>query len=205
MDKNWSTYCEEIGLWRQTANRWLSRWTTREETNPPPLPVGINYSIIYADPPWKYDFSETISRKIEQKYPTMDLNKLKKMLIPSDRNALLFLWATAPKLREALEVMDVWGFEYKTHAIWDKERIGMGYWFRGQHELLLIGVRGDFSPPKEKQRVSSVIRIPRGKHSEKPNKIRELIDGWYPEHKKIELFARTRYKDWDVWGNEAPR
>lgn len=203
INKTWNTYCNEIGLWRRTVNRWLARWTTKEEINTPPLPVGEHYSIIYVDPPWRYDFSETTSREIEKQYPTMELKELKKLKIPSDTNALIFMWATAPKLREALELMDAWNFEYKTHAIWDKQKIGMGYWFRGQHELLMVGVRGDFSPPKQKDRVSSVFRIPRTAHSKKPDEIRELISKWYPNHKKIELFAREQYKDWEVWGNEA--
>ena len=92
------------------------------------------YQIIYADPPWRYDFSKSNSRKIENNYPTMELEEIKDFLIPADRNAVLYLWATAPKLKEALSVMESWGFTYKTHAIWDKEIIGMGYWFRGQHE-----------------------------------------------------------------------
>lgn len=58
-------------------------------------------------------------------------------LPPSEDNAVLYLWATAPKLLEALEVMRAWGFKYKTQAVWDKSWVGMGYWFRGQHEILL--------------------------------------------------------------------
>lgn len=77
----------------------------------------------------------------------MELEEIKTLSIPSADNAVLFLWATAPKLKEALEVMEAWGFEYRTNAVWDKEIIGMGYWFRGQHELLLVGVKGEFSPP----------------------------------------------------------
>jgi len=186
--------------WKWIRNELLPEHKVETET--PPIDVGENYSIIYADPPWRYDFSETESRKIEQQYPTMELKEIKKLKIPCDGNALLFLWATAPKLREALEVIDAWKFDYKTHAVWDKEKIGMGYWFRGQHELLLVGVKGDFSPPTAKERVSSVFRIPRTKHSKKPNEIRDLISKWYPKHKKIELFAREKTDGWETWGNE---
>jgi len=85
----------------------------------PPLPEG-EYNVIYADPPWRYDFSETAIREIENHYPTMELEDIKQLQIPASDNSVLLLWATAPKLREALEVMEVWGFEYKTNAVWDK-------------------------------------------------------------------------------------
>ena len=86
--------------------------------------------------------------------------------------------------------------------IWDKEIIGMGYWFRGQHELLLVGVKGRFSPPDQGLRISSVYNEKRGRHSKKPNGIRDLISEWFPNAKKIELFARKKCNGWDVWGNE---
>lgn len=197
---------EQFGTRSKISWRWIIKELLPEhkkETEIPPIVIGENYSILYCDPPWRYDFSETTSREIEQNYQTMTMVELKELKIPCDENAVIFMWATAPKLREALELLEAWDFDYKTHAIWDKEKIGMGYWFRGQHELLMVGVRGDFSPPTEKERVSSVFRIPRTKHSKKPGEIRDLISEWYPKHKKIELFAREKYEGWDVWGNEV--
>ena len=169
------------------------------------------YQIIYADCPWRYDFSKDNSDKIEVHYPTMSLEEICSLQIPADNNAVLYLWATAPKLIEALKVMESWGFTYKTNMVWDKDWIGMGYWFRGQHELLLVGVKGKFSPPKE-NRVSSVLREKRTNHSKKPEIVRNWINLWYPNYSKIELFARPpknllfeneSYKGWDVWGNEV--
>lgn len=132
----------------------------------------------------------------------MTLNDIKNLNIPTAKNCVLYLLATAPKLLEALEVMEAWGFKYKTQAIWDKEIIGMGYWFRGQHEILLVGTKGKFSPPPQSMRVSSVFTERRGKHSKKPNKIRTLISKWFPTELKIELFARQPTKGWDSWGDE---
>lgn len=160
------------------------------------------YSIIYADPPWKYDFSISHNRDIENQYGTMELEDICKLNIPSDNNAVLFLWATSPKLLEALNVMKSWGFNYKTHAIWDKGKIGCGWWFRGQHELLLVGIKGKFSPPPNSKRIASIIKEKRTKHSTKPHIIRELIRDWFPNAKRIELFARHKAKGWDAWGNE---
>jgi len=161
------------------------------------------YQVIYADPPWRYSFSKSKSRKIENQYPTMSIEDICKMEIPSDDNAVLFMWATSPKLEEAFKVMEAWGFKYKTHAIWDKEIVGMGYWFRGQHELLMVGVKGNFSPPNTSLRISSVIKERRSKHSKKPNKVRNYIASWYPDHDRLELFARTASNGWDVFGNEV--
>jgi len=171
------------------------------KNNNKPLPEG-KYEVILADPPWKYDFSKDSTDSIECHYPTMTLEEIKNLEVPSADNAVLFLWATAPKLKEALEVMESWGFKYKTCAVWDKEWIGMGYWFRGQHELLLVGIKGKFSPPPEKRRFSSVIREKRREHSRKPEKVYEIIEAMFPQNTKLELFARNKREGWEAWGNE---
>jgi len=175
------------------------------------------YQIIYADPPWKYEHPAIGSKAkaIENHYPTMLVEDIKKIPIKeiSAENCVLFLWATAPKLKECLEVMGAWGFEYRTCAVWDKKVIGMGYWFRNRHELLLIGKKGVLSPPKPEERVDSIYSEQRGEHSAKPTYFRELLSKWYPNFNKIELFARPNRKidlwgkntfdNWDVWGNEV--
>ena len=171
------------------------------------------YQIIYADPPWKYDFSSSRNRDIENQYPTMELQEIKDLKVPSEDNSVLFLWATAPKLLEALEVMKEWGFIYRTNFVWDKKIIGCGWWNRGQHELLLVGVKGKFSPPPQSKRVSSVLVDKRKEHSKKPDFVREFINNWYPDKTKLELFSRPNpqikldgtntFDGWDVWGNEV--
>lgn len=161
------------------------------------------YQIIYADPPWKYDFCKDNSDKIEEHYPTMSLQEIKELKVPADNNCVLYLWATAPKIIEALEVMKSWGFIYKTQAIWDKDWIGMGYWFRGTHELLLVGTKGKFSPPSSDFRKPSIYKERRTKHSKKPEYFRNLISDSFPDKNKIELFAREKTPGWDVWGNEV--
>ncbi len=118
-------------------------------------------------------------------------------------DALLYLWATAPKLPECLKVIEAWGFEYRTHIVWVKDRIGTGYHARNQHELLLIAKRGEMPPPKPGQQPSSVIEAPRGAHSEKPAVFAELIERLYPDVGRIELFCRSPREGWAVWGNQA--
>lgn len=161
------------------------------------------YSIIYADPPWRYKFCKDNADKIEKHYPTLTLDEIKKLPIPCKENSVLYLWATAPKLEEALEVMRAWGYTYKTNGIWDKESIGMGFWFRGQHELLLVGTKGEFSPPPPTGRISSLHREKKTKHSKKPDFYRNYITNIFPNENKIELFARQCADGWDCWGDEV--
>jgi N6-adenosine-specific RNA methylase IME4 len=161
------------------------------------------YQIIYADPPWRYDFSKDSADRIEAHYPTMTVDEICAAVPPAEDNAVLYLWATAPKLLEALRVMKSWGFAYKTQAVWDKTWVGMGYWFRGQHEILLVGVRGKFSPPSPTTRQSSVYREKKTEHSRKPEYFRALIDKQFPNCTKLEMFARQKSRGWDVWGNEV--
>lgn len=174
----------------------------QEELQTKELPTGV-FEVILADPPWRYQFSETQSREIENHYPTMDLDDIKNLNVPSADDSVLFLWATAPKLEEALEVLNSWGFTYKTCAVWDKEKIGMGYWFRGQHELLLVGTKGSFPTPEPSARFSSIIKEPRSTHSTKPKVIYEMLEAMFPGRTYLELFCRTPRDGWEVWGNEV--
>lgn len=160
------------------------------------------FEVVYADPPWRYSFSKSKSRQVENQYPTMTTSEICALDIPCANNAVLYLWATAPKLEDALCVLKAWGFTYKTHAVWDKKRTGMGYWFRGRHELLLVGVKGKFSPPEPSLRIDSVIEEARGQHSSKPDCVRMLIASWFPDARRVELFARTTVEGWYAWGNE---
>jgi len=159
--------------------------------------------IILADPPWQYDFAETDNRKIENQYDTMDLDDIKANIPVTDDNAVLFLWATQPKLREALSVMKAWGFEYKSGAIWDKGSIGSGYWFRGQHELLLVGIKGKFSPPDVEFRVSSIFKEKKTEHSKKPICVYEWIEKTFAEQGKLEMYAREVREGWQATGDEV--
>lgn len=162
------------------------------------------YAVIYADPPWSYEFSATTNREIENHYQTMPVSQIIDLPIPAADDSVLFLWATNPKLRDALAVMDGWGFDYVTSMVWVKDRIGMGYYARQRHEPLLIGKRGALPTPDPANRPDSVIEAPRREHSAKPVEVYELLESMYPGLPKIELFARSRRDGWDVWGDEVP-
>jgi len=175
------------------------------EHNTPLELVSRRYPIVYADPPWRYEYAETESRAIENQYPTMTLDEICNMPVQdiTTPGALLFLWTTSPKLEESFRVIREWGFEYKTCMVWDKEKIGMGYYARQQHELLLIAKKGDIPAPEAGNRPGSVIRSPRTKHSSKPAIFHEIIERMYPELPRIELFSRREREGWDAWGNQA--
>ena len=168
----------------------------------PILPID-KYDVIYADPPWTYNFTQAPNRSIEKEYPTMDIKDICKLKIPSADNSILFLWCTSPKLiPEGVEVIRSWGFTYKTSMVWVKDKIGMGYYARSRHEFLLIATKGKPGVPEPAVRPDSVIEAPRTKHSKKPE-LYEMIERMYPNRKYLELFARNKRENWKSWGNEV--
>jgi len=164
------------------------------------------YGVVYADPPWSfkpYSVETGMDRAADNHYPTMDTAAIRALEVPAADDAVLFLWATSPMLLEALEVLLAWGFVYKSHFVWEKDKIGTGYWNRNKHELLLVGTRGSIPAPAPGEQYESLIKAPRGAHSAKPFTFREMIEEMFPTLPRIELFARERFEGWDAWGNEA--
>lgn len=165
-----------------------------------PLPSGL-FNVIYADPPWQYDVN-FLAASPDSHYQTMPTNEISALKLPVNEDSVLFLWATNPLLEDALRVMKAWGFTYKTNIVWVKDKFGLGFYVRGQHELLLIGIKGKMSPPEECRRVSSVLVAPSNGHSVKPQEAYELIERMYPNSQFLELFARQNRVGWQSWGNE---
>lgn len=165
------------------------------------------YTVLYADPPWRYEHPPigASNRSIENHYPTMTVEEICALPIPdlAADNAILFLWATAPKLAECFKVIEAWGFTYRTCMVWVKDKIGMGYHARNRHEILLIAKRGQLAPPEPSNRPDSVVEAARQAHSAKPATFYELIERMYPNAPKVELFSRTPRDGWSVWGYEA--
>ena len=177
------------------------------------LPEG-KYRVIYADIPWKYDvdLSSGTTRSPENNYPVMDLDEIKAFGIEiekiANKDCILFMWITAPKLNWMNDVLQAWGFDYKTNLIWDKIKPNMGHYSSVRHEILIIAGKGTCSPTcdgKTIQSVDSVQSIEKtNKHSEKPEEFRKIIEKLYPDSKKIELFARGKApQGWVFWGNQA--
>jgi N6-adenosine-specific RNA methylase IME4 len=166
------------------------------------------YGVIYADPPWAFEvYSEKgMDRAPENHYPTMGLYDIKLLHVNdlAHSDCVLFMWATVPMLEAALAVMECWRFVYKSHFIWRKDKVGLGYWNRNVHELVLIGTRGNVPAPEPGTRELTVFDAPVGAHSEKPELFAQYIENWYPTLPKIELFARKARNGWDRWGLDAP-
>ena len=165
------------------------------------------YQIIYADPPWSYRNRRTggsMKSGSVSKYETMTLEDICELPVGDIclSNSVLFLWATTPLLPDCLKVLEAWGFHYKTAIYWRKiMSLGMGFWFRGQVELCLMGVRGKLKPFRLQK--ANFIQSKALRHSEKPEEMRQLIDATGLTGYKIELFARQRVDGWDCWGNEV--
>lgn len=178
------------------------------------------YDIIYADPPWDYSGKMQFDKSGKKdnnfqweknifisaanfKYPTLKTERMKRIPIweISKEDCLLFMWVTNPHLQQGIELGISWGFEYRTVAfVWDKMVHNPGQYTMSYCELCLVFKRGRIPRPRGARNVKQLIRVPRGQHSEKPREVQEGIEKMFPTQDKIELFARRKYKDWDVWG-----
>lgn len=168
------------------------------------------YSIIYADPPWSYN-DKGCNGAAGKNYSTMKLDEICNLPVNqiTEKNCILFLWATYPKIDEALKVIDAWGFKYKSIGFqWIKLNkngigcyFGLGRWTRGNTEPCLIAVKG--KPKRISASISQLIFAPFTKHSEKPFVVRDKIIELIGDLPRIELFARQQVDGWDCWGNEV--
>lgn len=211
----WGQYCKDIGSSRDVVDRWLKRWFGPEkqiEREIPALPPG-KFNVIYADPPWRYS-NVGLGGSAEGHYPTLSVDEIvnytdgkgKSIFDIIDDNAVLFLWAPNAFLEEGLEVCEGWGFEYKTNFVWIKQKSAYGklaFYNFGQHEFLFIGIKGSFLPEKGSL-VPSVLYAEKTKtHSQKPEKMYEIIKSMYPSPcKHVEGFRRDKRPGWEGWGDE---
>ena len=174
--------------------------------------MGKKYKIIYADPPWQYRVysQKGQGRSAENHYHTMNIKDI--MALPvdkiADKDCILLLWITIPCLKEGIEVMERWGFKYKTCGFnWVKRNkkkntyfMGLGFWTRSNSEVCLIGTKGQ--PKRVSKSVSQICDARIMEHSKKPAEIRERIVELCGELPRVELFARDKVKGWDSLGDE---
>lgn len=161
----------------------------------PAFPTGP-FQVIVADPPWQYEPSSSLP------YPTMALEDIKSLPVSSivADDATLWLWTTTAHLRVAFEVVEAWGFEYKTLLTWVKDRMGTGEWLRGQSEHCLLAARG--KPIFIHGQHTTVIRAARREHSRKPEEFYRLVESSCPGS-KLDLFAREERVGWRTFGNQV--
>lgn len=187
---------------------------TRTYMNVPAQYVVMKYKVIYADPPWKYRNTNTGGSMISgsaAKYPTMSLLEICTMNvrdIADPSGSVLFLWTTTPFLVDgsAPLVMKEWGFTPKTAIYWRKiMSLGMGFWFRGQVEVCLVGIRGKVKAFRcqKPNFIQSKVRA----HSQKPEELWQLVEPELEKYKlspRIELFCRGEPRPgWDGFGKEC--
>jgi N6-adenosine-specific RNA methylase IME4 len=208
---NWAETRDEQGrLPSQKELRQRVREIRRAErlAATPDLPEGV-YRVIYADPPWEYGDKRTNdanSGSAESQYPTMPIEAICDMPVCdiAASDSVLFLWATAPLLTEAVQVIESWGFTYKAQFVWDKVKGFNGHYNDVRHELLLVATRGS-CVPKIDTLDPSIVQAKRTQHSRKPDCFYELIERMYPpgERTHVELFARRSRNGWQSWGNQV--
>jgi site-specific DNA-methyltransferase (adenine-specific) len=186
----------------------ISNWIKKLQDNK-------KYQIIYADPPWKYNSRANHKTRFRGgacgHYNLMSMEEIKALPLNelSDKNCVLFLWATFPYLEEQIKLFHHWGFKYKTLGFsWIKTNpknkkpfFGVGYYAKSNCEVCLMGIKGKMKPITNK--ISSVIIQPRRLHSQKPDEVRKKIVELFGDLPRIELFARQKTEGWDVWGNEV--
>ncbi|MGH7165064.1 MAG: MT-A70 family methyltransferase [Nitrospiraceae bacterium] len=185
------------------------------------------YDVLLADPPWSYRNVRTggsMKSGSLAKYQTLTVEQLCQMHWPLNQivkpRSALFLWVTSPMKPEGLQVMGAWGYRYAATIYWDKtsvrrfwveelvrfvtelreSRLGMGHWYRGQVEELLVGIRGGYPAFRCQER--NIIREPSGPHSHKPTRSHELIEKATPGTRRLELFATQKRPGWDAVGIE---
>lgn len=167
---------------------------------------GLKFGTVYADPPWPYGNQATRAStsnhyKTHDGLTVADIGALPVSKLAAE-NAHLHLWTTNGFLREAFTIMQNWGFEYRSCFVWCKEQLGIGNYWRVSHEFLLLGIRG--SAPFHQKNLKSWEVLPRGKHSVKPEQVREHIEK-AGDGPRLELFGRRAAKGWVVWGDEIRR
>ncbi len=151
-----------------------------------------SYGTILADPPWQ--FSNRTGKMAPEhrrlsRYPTLTLQAIKAIPVAAVAAAQshLYLWVPNALLREGLEVMEAWGFQYKTNLIWHKIRKdggpdgrGVGFYFRNTTEMVLFGVRGQLRTLTSGRTQVNIIKTQKREHSRKPDELYAIIEACSP-------------------------
>jgi len=182
-----------------------------------PLP-NKKYNIILADPPWSFSSKELQKyngkrfTSMDKHYQTQSKDWIKNLPVKyiTDSDCGLFLWTTDAHLKEAIEVIESWGFKYITVAfVWEKLTstgktvANLGAWTMKNYELCLFGTKGTMLKHKKVNNIQQKVMAERTKHSKKPEQVRRNIELLFGDLPRIELFARQKTEGWDVWGDEV--
>lgn len=201
-------YCSAIDKFRCRSLEQAHECDSYDGPKPSPFD-GLSgpYDIILADPPWKFtsNTKDRPGRNAMGHYDCMKLDDIAALPVRDlvGRDAMLFMWTTAPFAVLSQKVYEEWGFTYVSQLAWPKQRAGTGFWVRNQHEIVYVCKRGKFPCPKPAPFPTSLIPGAQRQHSRKPDWLHEQIDTVWPDARKLELFAREGRPGWTVWGNET--
>jgi N6-adenosine-specific RNA methylase IME4 len=124
--------------------------------------------------------------------------------------AHLYLWVPNALLPEGLQVLQAWGFDYKSNIVWHKIRKdggpdgrGVGFYFRNVTELVLFGVRGKNTRTLQPgRRQVNLLKTQKREHSRKPDELYNVIEAC-SRRPFLEMFACGTKRNWTAWGNQA--
>ena len=164
------------------------------------------FDVVSVDPPWNYEGEskkitsfDSVGRRVANPYPEMSTDEIKKIKLPLMNDAVVLLWTTHKFLPDAFDILKEWNLDYKATLVWNKEKIGMGAWFRMQCEFCLVGVKG--KPYWENTKYRDIIEEPRRQHSRKPDMFFDVIDK-ITLGRKLDYFSRGKRNGWEVFGND---
>jgi N6-adenosine-specific RNA methylase IME4 len=172
------------------------------------------FGTILVDPPWRFDNRTGKVAPEHQRlrrYPTMSLDEICAMPVAAHaaEKSHIYLWVPNALLREGFQVLDAWGYKYKTNIVWYKIRKdggpdgrGVGFYFRNVTEVVLFGVKGSLRTLQPGRRQVNVLSTRKREHSRKPDELYDIVESCSPPS-YLELFARAERKGWSQWGNEV--
>jgi N6-adenosine-specific RNA methylase IME4 len=164
------------------------------------------FDVVSVDPPWPYEGEsknvtsfDAVGRRVANPYPEMSIEQIKKIEMPLMNDSVVLLWTTHKFLPDAFEILKEWNLEYKATLVWNKEKIGMGAWFRMQCEFCLVGIKG--KPYWNNTTFRDILNEPRREHSRKPDGFFEMIEQ-ITLGRRLEYFSREKRNGWEVFGND---
>lgn len=164
------------------------------------------YDVISIDPAWNYEGEnknttsyDANGRRVANPYPEMSTQEIKNINLPLMEDAVVFLWTTHKFLPDAFDILRSWDLDYKATLVWNKEKIGMGAWFRMQCEFCLVGIKG--KPYWNNTIYRDIMNEPRRQHSRKPDVFFDMVDK-ITLGRKLEYFSREKREGWEVFGND---
>jgi len=167
------------------------------------------FDVVSVDPPWPYEGEskkvtsfDAVGRRVANPYPEMSIKEIKEIELPLMDDSVVLLWTTHKFLPDAFDILKEWGLDYKATLVWNKQKIGMGAWFRMQCEFCLVGIKG--KPYWENTTFRDIFEEPRREHSRKPDGFFDMIEK-ITLGRRLEYFSREQRENWEVYGNDTEK